>query len=339
VRDEVAIAIGQRNSASSPGKLIIPVVYAECEMKWGLEINQLVSFLPPVSFDDALDQLYQAIVEYSLVATSSKDDVDVEQRLLRLGFTHHESHNMQYIVPPVRVIPAGEFLMGSDERQDRNSHVDEWPAATVSTGEYLIASYPVTVAEYRLFTFAMHVDGLVDGSEGGVLLASQGREDCPITDISWYDAWKYATWLSTCTGKRWRLPTEAEWEKAARWDPQTEYSYVYPWGDAFEPHRCNTHESCIGATTPVGGYPSGASPLGVHEMAGNVSEWTRTPFARYPYKPERALEVPQAKGIVVCRGASWHSNAWEARCACRSETRATDTRAFDVGMRLVCGGE
>ncbi|HEX8731981.1 MAG TPA: SUMF1/EgtB/PvdO family nonheme iron enzyme [Ktedonobacterales bacterium] len=329
VHDEVLFAIGERNNRNSPGKLIIPVIYAQCPMKWALDIDQGVSFLPPVAFDDAVERLYQRIVTYSPEPAPNAEAESVEQRLRRLGFTYHESKPSPHITPPFCEVPAGIFLMGSDVQLDPHSHADEWPATDVPTDKYAIATYPVTIAEYQLFLRA----------QGKTLPARHGGEDHPVTDISWYDAWRYAAWLSACSGSQWRLPTEAEWEKAARWDPRTNRSRAYPWGDAFDPRRCNTYESRVETTTVIGRYSDGKSSLGAYDMAGNVVEWTRSPFVRYPYSPDQGLETPQDDVIVVCRGGSWNTGGWEARCAYRSEAMASQTHAPYIGMRLVRGVE
>ncbi len=115
----------------------------------------------------------------------------------------------------------------------------------------------------------------------------KGLESHPVMDVTWRDAIAYCKWLSEMTGKRITLPSEAEWEKAARGDKDKR---AYPWGHTFESTRCNSSELEIGDTTPVGIFPNGASPYGCLDMSGNVWEWTRSIHKNYPYNPADGRE-------------------------------------------------
>jgi len=96
------------------------------------------------------------------------------------------------------------------------------------------------------------------------------RLDHPVVMVSWHHSTAYATWFAERTGHPWRLLTEAEWEKAARWHPATGIARIYPWGDTFDARCCNSNKSNGIGTTPIGSYPSGASPFGVLDMSGTV---------------------------------------------------------------------
>jgi formylglycine-generating enzyme required for sulfatase activity len=161
------------------------------------------------------------------------------------------------------------------------------------------------------------------------------------------DAVAYVQWLEAreaaeAKGKKrewhWRLPTEAQWEKAARGTD----GRIYPWGDAFDVIRCDTAESGNLATMPVGTYPTGASPRGALDMAGNVWEWTRSLYRRYHYRagdgrePDMDVPMPPALGgpFYVLRGGSWKSSWTQARAAYRDQ-RMPDIVCDDVGFRLV----
>ncbi|MBI1786096.1 MAG: SUMF1/EgtB/PvdO family nonheme iron enzyme, partial [Acidobacteria bacterium] len=123
-------------------------------------------------------------------------------------------------------------------------------------------------------------------------------DEQPVIYVNWFEAGLFAAWRGC------RLPTEGEWEKAASWDPAKEAKRTYPWGDEFDPSRCNTRESESGKTTPVRGYPSGASAYGCYDMAGNVWEWTDSVYQKG--QPWRVL-----------RGGSWDNYRSFAACAYR----------------------
>ncbi len=175
------------------------------------------------------------------------------------------------------IIPAGPFTMGTD-----NPRSDSYnkPARNVELKEFKIDKYPVTNAQYARFVAATGYLPPLDWEDGRI---PPGKERHPVTMVSWFNAAAYAEWA----GKR--LPNEAEWEKAARGDDGRRW----PWGNTMDPDRLNTYYS-VGSTTAVGSYPSGASPYGVMDMAGNVSEWTENDFVPYPGS-EAQDEVFKAK--------------------------------------------
>ena len=136
-------------------------------------------------------------------------------------------------------------------------------------------------------------------------------------------------------GRNYRLPTEAEWEKAASWDPEVRRKRRYPWGDKFDPEKCNLLVSRIGATTPVRAYsPEGDSAYGVTDMAGNVWEWCSTLYHGYPYRRDDGREDLGARGRRVLRGGAWNSRQRYARCAFR-RSHYPANRYADVGFRVV----
>jgi formylglycine-generating enzyme required for sulfatase activity len=136
----------------------------------------------------------------------------------------------------------------------------------------------------------------------------------PVVGVCWYEAMAYAAWLAASTGQPYRLPSESEWEWAARRGGR-----IYPWGNGWDTHKLNSleGENRVMRTTPVGAYPHAATPDGIHDLAGNVREWTATRYAAYPYKPQAALEDPAATGWRIARGGSWAANRKMVRCAYR----------------------
>lgn len=139
-------------------------------------------------------------------------------------------------------------------------------------------------------------------------------------NIGWNDAITYCQWSNNLfkdelpSGVVLRLPTEAEWEKAARGTD----GRLYPWGEKFEQYRCNTQESALQATSPVDSYsPQGDSPYGVADMCGNVWQWTRSLFKQYPYGPDDGRENLKTPGYRVFRGSAFSVSAKDARITSR----------------------
>jgi formylglycine-generating enzyme required for sulfatase activity len=182
-------------------------------------------------------------------------------------------------------VPGGPFILGDDTR-----HPDEGPMQEWTVGPFYIDRYEVTNADYHRFVKALdrpppaHWNGHAPPPE---------LADHPVTYVSWYDARDYCAWR----GKR--LPTEFEWEKAARGAE----GLKFPWGDIFDPGIANTPQSKIGHTTPVGRFPKGASPYGAMDMAGNVWEWTDSWYKPYPGNTRSNPNYGEMYRIV--RGGSW----------------------------------
>jgi formylglycine-generating enzyme required for sulfatase activity len=150
----------------------------------------------------------------------------------------------------------------------------------------------------------------------------------PVVGVNWYEAMAYAAWLGRVTGTAYRLPTEAEWEWAARRSQRR-----FPWGDTWDEGRCNSSESRLNRPNPVGVYPYGATPDGIEEMAGNVYDWTATIFRGYPYDPDDGREDPLADGLRVLRGGSWYVRKESVRCADRNRNNPRN-RGNSGGYRL-----
>ncbi len=203
-----------------------------------------------------------------------------------------------YVLPPVCEVPAGPFLMGSDREQDSDAHDDELPQHTMTLDTYHIAIYPVTVAEYACFVQTTNRATPRDWS------SQQHCLDHPVVHVTWKDVLAYAQWLTQVTGASWRLPTEAEWEKAARGTD----GRIYPWGNQWDSTRANTAVGGPRKTTPVGSYPGGASPYGAQDMAGNVFEWTSSRFSYYPYNTTDTL--PESNGTIPCSVGKVIDSPW-----------------------------
>jgi formylglycine-generating enzyme required for sulfatase activity/predicted Ser/Thr protein kinase len=225
-------------------------------------------------------------------------------------------------------ITGGEFRMGSHST-DQDARPNELPRHHLALDAYYIGRQPVTVAQFRQFVkdtgYASTADRegeattLVDGGWRRLAGANwrhpfgpgsdvQGKDQHPVTTVSWLDAYAFCRWLRELTGRRVKLPTEAAWEKAARgYDGQ-----IYPWGDAAPDRHCQYHAE---DTAPVGQFsPRGNSPYGCQDMAGNVWEWTRYALRPYPYCNESANDEQRPR---VLRGGCFASGHREVRCAAR----------------------
>ncbi len=212
-------------------------------------------------------------------------------------------------VPETVTVPAGHFWMGSDKRIDKDAWDHELPQHRLYLPGYRIGKYPVTNEEYAAFLTATGHSVPHRWEENRTKL------DHPVVYVTWLDATAYCRWLSETTGRDYRLPSEAEWEKAARGSD----GRIYPWGNQPpDERRCN-FDNNVDDTTPVGSYPAGVSPYGCFDMAGNVWEWTNSLYRGYPYRFDDGREESEHKGNEsrVLRGGAFYGNRKEARCASR----------------------
>lgn len=239
------------------------------------------------------------------------------------------------------LIPAGEFIIGSDPSVDSMALPEEFPHHRLDIPDFYMMRYPVTNAQYRLFVeMTAHCppyfwpDGAFPADEA----------DHPVVGVSFYDCVAFCFWAAQSTGLPLRLPTEAEWEKAARGvDAQ-----LFPWGNEWERLCCNdAHGGWPAPATAVYRFsPQGDSIYGVADMAGNAREWCVSLFNQYPYDPADGREKlvahfenlnPQLHQTgadrLVIRGGSRRLDRHNSRCACRSWATPLH-RSDDLGFRL-----
>jgi formylglycine-generating enzyme required for sulfatase activity len=221
------------------------------------------------------------------------------------------SASRQPYEPEMVLIPAGEFLMGSDGGQDSLAYEDELPQLRQYLPDYAIGRTATTNAQYSAFVRAT---GHRAPERWSGRRPPNAKESHPVVYVSWEDALAYCYWLAEATGRPYTLPSEAEWEKAARGTD----GRVYPWGNEWDARRCNTAEGGRAKTAAVGTYPDGASPYGALDMAGNVWEWTRSAYRPYPYRPDDGREDQAGRGPRVLRGGAFDDSQRHARCACRN---------------------
>jgi formylglycine-generating enzyme required for sulfatase activity len=231
----------------------------------------------------------------------------------------------QYI-PVILSIPAGPFRMGS-AWGDPEATDDEKPQREPELEGYQIGRFPVTNAEYACFVLAGFHRPPDHWPNRWV---PEGLENHPVVNVSWEDAEAYCEWISQITGRQYRLPTEEEWEKAARGGlPETRR---YPWGDEWRSETCNTIELARRTTCSVHEFEQvNASPFGAVDMAGNVLEWTDSFYECYPGSPHASPDYGRVYRIV--RGGSWQDSRSSARVSCRGR-RKPDERHPDLGFRV-----
>lgn len=236
-------------------------------------------------------------------------------------------------------VPAGEFLMGSSELQVQSMlkefpeakaewFTDELPQHTVLLDGYWIYKYEVTVKQYRRFCQETK-------RSMPELPPWCDKDTYPMVNVSWDDASDYALWAGV------RLPTEAEWEKAARGTDGREY----PWGNSWESTKCNNYTdrsvASGGAQTKhaslVGSYPTGVSPYGAEDMAGNVWEWCQDWYVPnyYLHSPAKNPPGPKDGETRVLRGGSWGSSSKSTRTTARHADSPDATYHDCGGFRCV----
>lgn len=257
------------------------------------------------------------------------------------------------LLPELALIPAGGFQMGSDDGDE-----DERPAHVVHVDAFHLGVRPITHADYARFvrdtgwrppavyelplvvtaggverehTFRLFSEPYVWPDSGPV-----DRLDHPVTLVRYDDALAYCSWLAQATGRAFRLPTEAEWEKAARGGVD---GRRYPWGDSLDRHMANflfdPSARARHGTTPCGTFPPNG--YGLLDMAGNVWEWVHDWYdARYYMKPDRSLLGPATGHLRVLRGGSWLvGDVRMLSCSHRHQV-PPDTYSYAIGFRVAC---
>jgi formylglycine-generating enzyme required for sulfatase activity len=203
----------------------------------------------------------------------------------------------QGVDTPMLAIPAATFSMGSAE-----GNADAQPPHPVTVNTFQIDQFEVTNDDFQKFVDATgyETDAEKNGSSDNWYTFYRDRANHPVVKVSWNDASAFCNWA----GKR--LPTEAEWEYAARGTA----GFTYPWGDTFSPVAANLKAAGLRGTAAVGSYPAGASPFGVHDMAGNVAEWTAT--VPEPYPGSEAGSRLFGSNLYILRGGGWFSTEEQA---------------------------
>jgi sulfatase modifying factor 1 len=317
-----------------------------------VQFHALVRLDP--GYRDARNQLEQ-VIQKAVRVIPGGNDVDAEVKLLRwLAAVGVETTLAETLDRSVISIPAGEFLMGSDTGRD-----DERPPRLVYVDAFELDRYEVTNAQYRRFLQVTRREPppYWSGNE-----YPPGQDDYPVAGVSWPDAEAYCAWAGQ------RLPTEAEWEKACRGTD----GRLYPWGNDWAWYRANLDASSYAARPvgqvepgnsqwdtawallrtssgvsrlqPVGSYPEAASPYGIMDLTGNVSEWVADwynwgGYWDWPARNPQGTQPPWNRSL---RGSAWYdpngSAAWaqsQSRCSARNSSH--ERRDPRVGFRCAVG--
>jgi formylglycine-generating enzyme required for sulfatase activity len=229
-------------------------------------------------------------------------------------------------------IPAGAFVMGSDPQVDKLAYRDEQPQRTIHLDDYWIGKYPVTNAQYMAFVQATQHRSPRHWRNGEI---PSGKAQHPVVWVSWKDADVFCAWVTRQVGRSVRLPTEAQWEKAARGTD----GRLYPWGNAAPSALLCNFDGHEQDTTPVGHYsPYGDSPYGCVDMSGNVWEWCADWYVGdyYNNAPAHNPTGPASGSARVLRGGSWFDSEWGVRGANRLRSGPIFTDDFG-GFRCAAG--
>ncbi len=348
---------GELRIALDEGKQIVPVLYQHCRMPRRLRLLQYVDFRSVGPEDpDALGRLLQALAgPDSSTAVEVEGRSEAAQQAVQTAVQGKEGpveggpssraapvktalpaviRPALAFEPEMVLVPAGEFVMGSDPLKDHHAGGDEQPQHTLYLPDFYLARTPLTNAQYAAFVEAT---GSWVPSHWGQGKPPEGEQDYPVVNISWASAMEYCRWLSSVTGQSYSLPSEAEWEKGARGVD----GRICPWGDEWDSQCCGTR-GLAPAPTPVGLFPRGASPYGLLDMVGNVWQWTRSLYRPYPYDPADGREDLKAAGERVMRGGPCQAEKSAGglkyvRCARRGRSQPGQShynRGFRVALVL-----
>lgn len=230
------------------------------------------------------------------------------------------------IAEPFRIpIAAGWFFMGSDVGQTGES-----PVHRVWLDSFAISSTQVTVKEFARFLDATQSEAPPYWGDPNFSDPQQ-----PVVAVSWFDAVSYCGWLSSVTGSRFRLPTEAEWERAARGGAE---GMLFPWGNDPPLSRPDYHRRWKSGPEPVG--QSSPNAYGLFDICENVHEWCHDWYAAeyYAISPDRNPQGPEEGNRKASRGGSWRHQVKISRCSARSSI-PPEFKYADYGFRVVCDME
>ena len=294
--------------------------YADVYYNMGVVYTKMGELGGGIPYFDKAQKCYE---KYLVLMPSEKNTIFKELAQLEAGI----KKTMEYIKDMV-FVKGGTFTMGCTSEQGTDCGEDEKPAHKVKISDFYIGKYPVTQAQWKA----------VMGSSSKELWNTD-CDDCPADGVSWNDIQKFIKQLNAQTGQNYRLPTEAEWEYAARGGNQSEY-YKYSGSNDIDEvawysnNYKNGNHGTRGTTHPVG--TKKPNELGIYDMSGNVSEFCQDRYDKNYYSnAPPANPKCSNSGYIVLRGGSWKDGAKECRVTQRYNTGAMNYTLIKSGFRLV----
>jgi formylglycine-generating enzyme required for sulfatase activity len=312
VQKEIKFALDAAEEKPEGTIFIIPARLEECIVPARLKQWQWVDLFDKYGFEKLMKSL-KIRAEKLGIRLSDKSDPSPS-----VTFNRQTWANIEFVQ-----VPAGDFLMGSKSNNPSANENEKTEHKTNIQYDFYISQYPITDA-----LFSQYVKETL--RPNNMQETWKQKANHPATNVSWYNAMYFCRWLNNLYGKdlpenwQFRLPTEAEWEKAARGKDGSEW----PWGNQWKPELCNSSQSNIKSTIPVGFHsPLGDSPYGIADMSGNVWEWTLSLWGLkqessdfpYPYDPKDGREDIKADSnfLRVLRGGSFQDDPQLTRCSFR----------------------
>ena len=301
VQKEIRLALDVADEKPDGTIFLIPARLENCPVPDRLGKYQWVDLFIPNGYEKLLKSLQIRAGSLGLITDHlvANTRVDFEKSLLRIG-------DIEFVS-----IPAGSFLMGTQGQRNLTLTGEQHQHKLEIFYDYFIARTPITNLQF------MHY---LSTKELPAPHLHPKKENHPVVNVNWNEAQEYIAWMNSSFGTilplgySFRLPSEAEWEKAARGPDGNEW----PWGNEWHANYCNSVESRLGDTSPVGMFsPRGDSFYGVSDMAGNIWEWTRSLYRNYPYRAGDGREDEEIIGDRSVRGGSFKNPGNLVRCACR----------------------
>ncbi len=325
VQKEIRFALDVADEQPEGATFIIPARLEECKTPSRLSKWQWVNLFEETGYEKLKEALvHQAHKTGNLV----------------IPILHLQNELSSKNEPQMVRIPAGTFLMGSRHTRpkslmDKNRKPwdnNEKPQHTVELSEYYIGKFPVTNLIYLAFINDARYKPPSHWQGNNF---ETGSENHPVVNVTWADANAFTLWLRTKTHKLYRLPTEAEWEKAARGTD----GRIWPWGNEPDITRCNVAETNLKTTSPIGAFsPQGDSPYGCADMIGNVWEWCGDFYNEDEYKKRNGIVVKDPNVVdgidYVIRGGAYNNSLVDIRCAIRRHDGLLDETYVNLGFRV-----
>ncbi len=333
MQKEIKFALDVADQQPQGAIFLIPLKLEECAVPDRLGRWQWVDFFTAHGYERLLKALQSRISGLGLSQKPIGEVPRLHEEPLLSGVNWLSDSNNCRVIGEIEFVrvPAGKFLMGSKDKNLMAEDREKPRHSVVIPYDYWMARYPVTNDQFVKF---------VEGTVYNFSLEKDWRKkiDHPVVNVSWYDALEYCKWMNNVNAKslqmttaQIRLPSEAEWEMAAR----GKYGNEWPWGNEFDQNKCNSGEGGKDGTMPVGSYsPQGDSPYGIADMVGNVWEWCHSLYAPYPYASDKKREDETASGSRVLRGGSYNYSRSYTRCAYR-DINLPGHRYHLFGFRMV----